>query len=115
MNEVSILDALVEELKENPEGAIKLLDSMTNIVKPWESIKFENRTLFSSYRRLSSYGEELARVESNAPTWILTIQGERFTGNKVFNTKGAADKAMALLDEELEKRGFVLMDPKHEK
>ena len=109
--EDGVLSGLIEELRESPEGAIELLSAMTNIVRPWESLKTEGQSVMHTYRRVSAMGEEVARIESNAPTWILTIQGERYTGSKVFNTKDADKKAKALLDAGLKEEGFVLMEP----
>jgi hypothetical protein len=106
----SVLETLAEELRANPEGAIMLLEAMTNVVRPWESLRSEGQSVMHAYRRLTAMGVEVALIESSAPTWILTIGGERFTGGKVFNRKGAEVEAKALLDAELAERGFVLMD-----
>ena len=57
-------------------------------------------------------GEEVALIESSAPTWILNVLGERFVGDKVFNRRGAEEEAQALIDAELSKRGYILMDSK---
>lgn len=109
--EKSVLETLIEELKENPDGAIELLGAMTNVVRPWESLRNEGQAVMYSFRRVSADGNVVAMIESNAPTWILTVDGERFTGDKVFNTKGASEKAQALVDAELQDRGYVLMEP----
>lgn len=108
----SVLETLAEELKANPEGAIQLLEAMTNVVRPWESLRSEGQSVMHTYRRLTAMGEEVSLIESSAPTWILTIEGERFTGSKskIFNTKDADKKSKALIDAELIARGYVLMD-----
>jgi len=110
----SVLETLIEELRVRPEGAIELLNTMSNVVRPWESLKQDGQSVIHSYRRVSAMGEEVGLIESSAPTWILTIQGERFTGNKVFNRKGAEKEAQALLDAELAERGFILMEPQND-
>lgn len=110
----SVLETLAKELKENPEGAIQLLEAMTNVVRPWESLRSEGQSVMHTYRRLTAMGEEVSLIESSAPTWILTIEGERFTGSKIFNTKDADKKAKALVDAELAARGYVLMDSQAE-
>ena len=109
--ESSVLSALIEELKVRPEGTIELLNAMSNVVRPWEAVKMEGQAVVNSYRRISAMGEEVGLIESSAPTWILAIEGKRFTGDKVFNRKGAEREAQGLLDAQLRERGFILMDP----
>lgn len=108
----SVLDTLLSELSEDPSRAIRLLEVMTNVVRPWESLKGEGQVVMHTSRRLTVMGNEVALIESNAPTWILTICGDRFTGKKVFNTSHATAEAQALLDKELIDRGYILMDSK---
>ena len=110
MSDAKIIDTLIVEISENPEKAIKLLESMTNVVRPWEATRGEGHAVMHSSRRMTVMGEEVGLIESSAPTWILTICGERFTSKKVFNTSHALAEAQCILDTELTKRGYVLMD-----
>lgn len=112
MSEKSLVERLAEELKEEPSRAVLLLESMESVVRPWEEVKVEGQGTVNSYRRLSAMGEVVATIHSSAPTWILTVKGERYLGDKVFHRKGAELRSMQLLDKELSKLGYVLMDSK---
>lgn len=111
MEEKRVVDLLVEELEESPESAIKLMQSMRSVVRPWEEAKQDGQTVVSLFTRTSVMGEEVAVIQRSAPTWVIRILGENFTDERVFNSSTAEKTAKSIVDRALQEEGYILMDP----
>lgn len=123
MAKTSLITNLVKEIEEDPEAAIKLLSSMSKVVKPWTETSVgsldpavgRGQNVVKAYKRVSVTGEEVAVIHQDFPTWHIRVMGERPVGAPtVFNKKDAEREAKDFADDQLRELGLILMEDESE-
>lgn len=132
--QVSVVESLVAELKQNPEGAVDLVKVLYKITKPWEAIgpdgslasvnevpvppgksaqAFQklnyNGPSIGAFKLTTIFGDEVALIVKDSPKWKITIEGEpQVDGPFVEHGQKAEAKVKAFVEERLTLRGFII-------
>lgn len=128
----SLLPQLIAELSQDPESALRLVQTLGKITKPWEIIglagsglnevpvppgksakefqkSMESSAHISGYRLETIFGEEIALIVKDSPKWKITILGEYQVDAPFISHVGKAESAAkTFAEDKLLKRGYII-------
>lgn len=130
----SVVREFIAELTQKPELAVELIQTLSNITKPWEAIgsngaaegsnevpvppgksakAFQKQNVsgpyISGYKLTTIFGDDVALIVKDTPKWRITILGEtQIDGPFVEHGKKAEQNAKDFVEERLRLRGYVI-------
>ena len=111
MEEGTVLKAVTEEMRSNPELAKEFFDTLRKTVGPWESIGSENAAAISGFSRTTIFGKAVALITIGHPKWNITIEGETPKGiTPVFHRSSSEVEAKEIVDDLLKEKGYIVLD-----
>lgn len=129
---VELIEQLIQEMTQRPALALKFIQSLGKITKPWETLsrdgtsinevpvpqgkpakeflkETQNAGYVSGYRLSTIFGDEVAIITKDSPKWRVTILGD-YQVEAPFMThpqKGEAS-VKQFVEEKVRKLGYII-------
>jgi len=129
--ETALVDELIKELEGDPKSAVKFVQAISMITKPWEPLgnngepvnevpvpagvnprEFRSTATaayISGYRMTTIFGNQVAELTKGTPKWRVTINGVPQTEAPfVKHSKTAEEAAKKFAEQKLRELGYVI-------
>jgi len=125
--EGALVEELIKEIVRRPDLAVKMIEAVTMIAKPWElldapdsqigvpsvppghpAVQTLNRTHVrygSGYVMHNILGKELAQIKRYTPQWSVSILGELHGGVPALDD---VNKVKEFVEKKLREKGFIV-------